>query len=142
MLVVLMIIHGFGLDRIIARYKRRGARLKKLRRNPDTAVLLFASTIFLMLMLHSFEVWLWAFLLYGGGLVADMHRSVYFSANAYTTLGMGSMVLPQTWHEMSPMMAISGLFAFAWTTSEMFNIVGDQHDLMASLAKEREEEQQ
>ena len=29
---------------------------------------------------------------------------------------------------------MSGLFTFAWTTSEMFNIVGDQHDLVAELS--------
>jgi hypothetical protein len=48
------------------------------------------------------------------------------------------MALPQSWHELSPMIAISGLFTFAWTTSEMFNIVGYQHDLVAELSAKRE----
>jgi hypothetical protein len=37
------------------------------------------------------------------------------------------------------MMAISGLFTFAWTTSEMFNIVGFHHDLVADLAASRKQ---
>lgn len=139
MLVIITILHGLGLDRIVRRYKKHADKLRKKKRHPQIAVFVFAGTIFLMLMLHTLEIWLWSMLLYLGGLVQDIHRSAYFAANAYTTLGMGSMVLPHSWHEMSPMIAISGLFTFAWTTSEMFNIVGDQHTLMAELAAETEQ---
>jgi hypothetical protein len=34
------------------------------------------------------------------------------------------------------MMAISGLFTFAWTTSVMFNVVGFQRELTEQLAEE------
>lgn len=138
MLVIITIIHGLGLDRIVRRYKKHAQKLRAKKRHPQVAVFVFAGTIFLMLVLHTVEIWMWSMLLYLGGLVQDMHRSAYFAANAYTTLGMGSMVLPASWHEMSPMIAISGLFTFAWTTSEMFNIVGDQHTLIADLAGESE----
>ena len=133
MLVVLMVLHGYGIDRIVVHYQRNAERLREKRRSPHVAVLAFAMTILQLLGLHTVEVWLWGMLLWWGGLVQDLHVSMYFSANAYTTLGMGNMVLPHTWHEMSPMIAISGLFAFAWTTSELFNIVGDQHDLVKEL---------
>jgi hypothetical protein len=139
MLVVIMLIHGFGLDQIIGRYKAMAARMRKEDRHPRLAVFIFAGTILLMLMLHSVEIWIWTVLLYGGGLVENVHRAAYFSANAYTTLGMGDMVLPHNWHELSPMIAISGLFAFAWTTSEIFNIVGDQRELVMEL-KDRQQQ--
>jgi hypothetical protein len=139
MLVILMVLHGVGLDRIVTRYQRNAERLRKKKRAPNIAVFVFALTILWMLMLHMVELWLWGLLLWGGGLVHDLHVAMYFSANAYTTLGMGNMVLPHTWHELSPMIAISGLFAFAWTTSELFNVVGDQHDLVKELSTEREQ---
>src|SRR5271169_3152337 len=138
MLVVIMVLHGYGLDRIIWRYKQNAERLRNRRRAPGVAVLAFAFTILQMLGLHVVEVWCWGLLLWAGGLVHDLHVAVYFGANAYTTLGMGNMVLPHTWHELSPMIAISGLFAFARTTSELFNIVGDQHDLVKELSTARE----
>ena len=75
--------------------------------------------------------------LLGGGLVHNLHEAVYFSANTYTTLGMGTMVLPYSWHELGPIIAMAGLFTFAWTTSEMFNIVGEQHILVADLSANR-----
>ena len=137
MLVSLMVLHGFGLDRIVTGYRRRADRMRKHGRRPSVAVFAFAQTILMMLFLHIVELWLWGGLLWGGGLVKDLHVAMYFAANAYTTLGMGNMALPHTWHELSPMIAISGLFAFAWTTSELFNIVGDQHDLLKELSEQR-----
>jgi hypothetical protein len=138
MLVIIVLLHGFGLDRVVAQYKRRAAKLRKESRHPRLTVLVFAATIFRMLLLHLAEICIWGSVLRGGGLVNNLHEAVYFSANTYTTLGMGSMALPHNWHELSPMIAISGLFAFAWTTSEMFNIVGDQHDLVAGLSANRQ----
>jgi hypothetical protein len=52
------------------------------------------------------------------------------------------MILPHNWHELSPMIAIAGLFTFAWTTSEMFNTVGEQHDLVAELSAKRHKDGQ
>lgn len=134
MLVVITLIHGAGLDRIVAHYKRRADAFRRKRRHPRLAMLVFASTILLMLFLHMAEIWVWGFVLYKMRLVPNIRDAVYFSANTYTTLGMGPMALPHAWRELSPMIAIAGLFTFAWTTSEMFNIVGYHHDLVAELS--------
>jgi hypothetical protein len=139
MLVVIMVLHGFGLDRVAVRYKTNAERMRMAGWPPSLAVLLFALTILKLLLLHLVEIALWGLLIWRGGLVSNLHSAAYFSANTYTTLGMGNMVLPHTWHELSPMIAISGLFAFAWTTSELFNIVGYQHDLVKELTAKREQ---
>jgi len=133
-----MIIHGFGIDRIVVRYKRKAEKLRKTSRHPTLAVFVFAGTMLLMLFLHLAEIGLWAFFFRLGGLITNLHEAAYFSANTYTTLGMGPMSLPHAWHEMSPIIAISGLFAFAWTTSEMFNIVGYERDLVSELSAKRQ----
>jgi hypothetical protein len=138
MLVLITILHGVGLDLVVARYKRKSAKFRKEDMHPRLAVLVFAGTVLLMLVLHLSEICIWGLVLRGGGLVDNLHAAVYFSANAYTTLGMGSMALPHTWHELSPMIAIAGLFTFAWTTSELFNIVGEQHELVAALSARRQ----
>ena len=138
MLVIISIFHGFGLDLIVARYKRRAGKMRDERWPPRLAVFLFAWTILQMLVLHLCEICFWGLVLWAGGLIINLHEAVYFSANTYTTLGMGPMALPPVWHELSPIIAIAGLFTFAWTTSEMFNVVGDQHDLVAALTAERQ----
>ena len=48
------------------------------------------------------------------------------------------MILPFDWRELSPIMAMCGLFTFAWTTGEMFNIAQSQHQLAADLSEHRQ----
>ena len=88
-----------------------------------------------MLLLHVTEACIWGVVLNKVGLISNLRDSIYFSANTYTTIGYGFMILPQSWRELSPIMAISGLFTFAWTTGEMFGIVGQQRELVADLAE-------
>ena len=137
MLVIIVLIHGAGLDRIVNRYKRKADRLRAKRRHPHLATYIFAGAILLMLLLHVTESVLWGAVLYKVGLINNLRDSMYFSANTYTTIGYGFNILPQSWRELAPIMAISGLFTFAWTTGEMFGIVGQQRELVAELSQQR-----
>jgi hypothetical protein len=137
MLVIIVLIHGAGLDRIIDRYKRRSDILRRRFWHPYTATSLFAVTILLMLFLHVFEICVWGVALNRTGLITSLRDSMYFSANTYTTIGYGLMILPNNWRELSPLMAISGLFTFAWTTGELFSIVERQRQLVGDLAAQR-----
>lgn len=134
-LVIVTLIHGYGLDQIRNRYHKGNEKLSNLNAHPFLGVLLFSRSMFQMLVLHALEIFFWGSCLYLGRLVSDIHTAIYFAANTYTTLGMGPMPLPHLWHEMSAIIAISGLFTFAWTTSEMFDIVGYQHELLQKLRR-------
>jgi hypothetical protein len=90
------------------------------------------------LFLHISELTIWGVVLNVSGLVPNLRDSVYFSANTYTTIGYGKMILPESWRELSPIMAISGLFTFAWTTGQMFELVGSRRALTKDLAALRE----
>jgi Ion channel len=136
-LVIVTLIHGIGLDGITSRYKRKAEGLRKRGWHPRFAMVIFAGAILLMLFLHLTEIFIWGLVLKKAGLIPNMRDSIYFSANTYTTLGMGPMSLPHSWRELSPIIAICGLFTFAWTTGEMFNIVGYHHDLVADLSARR-----
>jgi len=137
MLLLITLLHGVGLDYIIERYRKGSERAKQRGLHPRLAVLLFSAAILRMLFLHIAEIWLWGVVLDAGHLMTNFRDAVYFAANTYTTLGYGDVMLSENWRELSPIIAISGLFTFAWTTSEMFNIVGDQHELVAQLSSER-----
>ena len=136
-LVLITLLHGIGLDRIVSTYKAAARKLRTKGRRPITATFGFGWAIFLMLMLHVFEICIWAVVVNGLGLIPRIRDAVYFCANSYTTIGEGKMLLPSEWRELSPIMAISGLFTFGWTTSVMFNIVGDHRNLLEELQKER-----
>ncbi len=137
MLLLITLLHGAGLDRIVARYRKAAEKAKEKRLHPRLAVFIFALAILFMLLLHIVEIWIWGMALNKSGLVLNLRDAIYFSANTYTTVGYGDMVLPADWRELSSIIAISGLFTFAWTTSEMFNIVSYQHNLVLELTNRR-----
>jgi hypothetical protein len=135
-LVTITLVHGSALGYIVRDYHRGATRLLRHANHPFWASLQFGQAVLLMLVLHVIDMCIWATMLNRLGLVHDVRNSLYFTANSYTTLGYGGMPLGMGWRELSPMMAISGLFTFGWTTSVMFNVVGYQRGLTDQLAEE------
>lgn len=139
-LVLLVLFHGFGLHRILVSYKRAELRLRLGRPHLGRAGFLFGGAVFLMLSLHIFEIIGWAYALIWLGLIVRPADAIYFCGNAYTTLGYGSVDLEAHWRNISPIIAISSLFAFAWTTSVLVRIVADYLKLIEQLEVERAEQ--
>jgi Ion channel len=101
-------------------------------------MLLFGWAVFLMLSLHVGGCILWAYSLLYLGLIPHAYDAIYFCANAYTTLGFGSVDLGPHWRNISPVIGISGLFTFAWTTSALVSVVAAHRELIDQLEDERE----
>jgi hypothetical protein len=79
-----------------------------------------------------------AFALTQLGLISRAYDAIYFCANAYTTLGYGLVDLGQQWRNISPIIAISGLFTFAWSTSALVDVVVAHSRLIEQLEHERD----
>lgn len=141
-LVCLVLFHGTGLHQILIQHKRGERRLLLGRPHLVTASLLFGWSVFLMLFLHIVEITVWALALTRAGLIVHAYDALYFCANAYTTLGFGNVDLGKEWRNISPIIGISGLFTFAWTTSALVAVVAGQTQLIEQLEEEREEEKQ
>lgn len=139
-LVFLALFHGVGLHWILLQQRRGERRLRLGRPRLVAASFLFGWSVFLMLDLHLVEILIWAFVLTHMGLIVHAYDAVYFCANGYTTLGMGKMDVEEHWHIITPIIAISGLFTFAWTTSALVDLVASYGRLMALLEDERERE--
>jgi hypothetical protein len=133
-LVAITMLHGWGLDRIVRNYRRTVAKLLQQISRPSRASLVFGRAVLLMLVLHILDNWVWALVLNQMGLIPNIRNSFYFVANTYTTLGYGDVPLGPGWREFCPIIAISGLFTFGWSTSVMFSLVSDRHDLVDELA--------
>jgi hypothetical protein len=140
MLVGLAMFHGVGLHLIFVQQKHRERRLRTGRPNVFAGVFLFGFSVFLMLALHIVEILIWAGALTLAGFIKHTYDAVYFCANAYTTLGMGSLDVGDQWRNISPIIGISGLFTFAWTTSALVDVVSSNGRLIERLEVEREHE--
>jgi hypothetical protein len=57
-------------------------------------------------------VWVWAGAYFWLGAFPTLEESVYFSIVAYTTLGLGDVVLPQAWRILAGMEAANGFINF------------------------------
>ena len=133
----LVLFHGAGLHRILLFRKRAERRLYLGRPHLLAAAVLFGSAVFLMLGLHIAEIIIWAFLLRHLELIQRVQDSIYFCANAYTTVGYGQVALEEKWRNISPLIAFSGLFTFAWTTSSLVDLVRAHSQLVEQLEQER-----
>jgi hypothetical protein len=140
MLVVLVLFHGVALHLISVQQKRRERRLRLERPNLAAGALLFGCSVFLMLALHIVEILIWSFAITHTGIVKYAYDAMYFCANAYTTLGMGALDVDKHWRIISPIIGISGLFTFAWTTSTLVDVVASNGRLLEQLEVEREQE--
>src|SRR5664279_917795 len=136
-LVVITLFHGKGLTSIIRHYKSLSNTLLEKRRGHLHANAIFGWITYLILMLHIIEVCIWATILNVLHLTPDLHDAIYFCANSYTTLGLGDVLVPHAWREISPIMAMSGLFTFGFTTGVLFNLVGEQEALIQKLRSQR-----
>ena len=135
-LVGVNLVHGSGLGHIVRSYRRGARHLLQEATHPWRASVVFGWAVLLMLILHIVDTCIWTVIINRIGLIPDFRTCLYFSANSYTTLGLSTVPLGLGWRELSPIMGISGLFTFAWTTSVMFNVVGYHHDLVDELHEE------
>ncbi len=139
-LVFLALFHGMGLHRILVWQRRGERRLRSGRPRIFAALFLFGWAVFLMLDLHIIEIMIWAFALNHMGLIKHAYDAIYFCANGYTTLGMGKMELDEHWRIISPIIGISGLFTFAWTTSALVDVVASHRQVLNQMEEEREQQ--
>jgi hypothetical protein len=141
MLLLVVFIHAIGMrwltDRFEGRLQRVGSLLTTWR--PD---ILLGGVVALMLLLHLIEIWVWSAALVYSGLVDNWRAAGFFAANTYTTVGYGNFVLPDGWHMLAPIIAISGLFTFGWTGSVLVDIVRRCQEAKSAAIKARLAQQQ
>jgi Ion channel len=142
LLVFLVLMHGAGLHGILVLHKRGVRNIRLGEPYLLQAFLLFAWAIFLMLGLHVAGTVVWALGLLSLGLIPRVYDAIYFCANAYTTLGFGNVDLDVHWRNIAPIIGISGLFTFAWTTSALVTVVTAHGELIDQLEVKRERELQ
>lgn len=65
---------------------------------------------------------IWGVSLFLAGLADNISQAFLFAGSCYTTIGIFADVLPPGWKALALIMAFSGLFSFAWSTSIMISM--------------------
>ena len=83
----------------------------------------FLVAMFCLMIPHLVEIGVWGAAIHYSGLVKNLHDAIIFSGSSYTTLGFAPNVFPPGWELVTVIIAVSGMFAFAWSTTVMIDMV-------------------
>ena len=78
---------------------------------------------FVMAVAHLMEIALWAAAFLAISEISTFEKAFYFSAENYTSLGYGDIVLSERWRLLGPLEAINGLLLFGLSTAVMFAVL-------------------
>ena len=123
LLILIMLVHAAGV-RATSNHVLHRSRVLLARPTRWRADVLMSSTVFMLLGLHLLEIILWAAALVYSGLVPNWRLAGFFAGNTYTTIGYGTLILPDGWKMLAPIIAISGLFTFGWSGSVLVDLIG------------------
>lgn len=81
-------------------------------------------------------VWMWALTFAALGAFPTLEQSVYFAIVAYTTLGLGDIVMAQDWRLLSGMAAANGLLNIGLLTALLVEALGQVRAAQAGAIRE------
>lgn len=119
-MVASVLLHGIGMYLVQRRFARAWPR------DPDARVrrqLVFGSLVAMMLAMHLLEIAMWAVALVATGALQGFRDAYYYASVTYVALGYEEGILPRNWRLIAPYIAMSGLFAFGWTTGVLVSLV-------------------
>lgn len=133
-LTLVILIHGVGIQKINREFSRVWAHVTIATAHWKINIIL-ALVIASLTILHLIETIFWALPIYALSLVPTWMDSYTFVLENYTTLGAGNVRLPHDWRLMGPIIAISGLFTFGWTTGVLVSTMSELTQLNKKRSK-------
>ena len=125
-LMAILFFHGLCIALIYPWFMQRSKDMLH-RRTYWRVEMLFFFSMFLLMMTHLGEIMLWAILVFQLDLVDTLRQAITFCGSTYTTVGYNSDLMPEGWKVMTMIIALSGMFSFAWTTGIMMMMLKPFH---------------
>ena len=80
--------------------------------------------LFLLLLLsHTAQVYIWAFVFWTSGALQGYEAPIYFSLVTYTTLGYGDVTLSDAFRILGAMASVCGILMFGLTTAFLVGVL-------------------
>lgn len=120
LIMITVIIHVLGLERISQRAVALHAYLKKQGQPTVSAVTVIGGATLLATLLHGIEaaIWATAYLLIGS--LPDVRSAMLYSLGALTTYGHQSVYLEDHWRLLGALEALNGWLLFGLSTAFLF----------------------
>ncbi|MFO0991841.1 MAG: ion channel [Hyphomicrobiales bacterium] len=134
-LTLVILIHGVGIQAINRQFARMWTHVT-VHTTHWKINLILGTVIASLTILHLAETVFWGLPIYALNLVPTWLDSYIFVLENYTTLGAGNVRLPHDWRLMGPIIAISGLFTFGWTTGVLVSTMSELTQLNKQRSKQ------
>jgi hypothetical protein len=101
----------------------------RLIRSDYSGLSVWKNVVFMLLVslvtavVHLIQIALWAAVLLMVGAFLTFDEAFYYSAQSYTALGYGDVVISEQWRLLGPLESINGLLLFGLSTAVMFAIM-------------------
>ena len=120
-LLICLAIQALFVVLAVSKCKRLISHLIKEHKNLQ-AHFVFLLGILILLTSHLCQIYIWGLALNLYGVIDNMHQAMVYAGSTYTTVGFITDPLQTDWQLLSVIMAVSGLFAFGWSTAIIFII--------------------
>jgi hypothetical protein len=87
------------------------------------AVSVMITVTFITAAAHLVQIALWAMAFLMVGEISTFEKAYYYSAQNYTSLGYGDIILSEHWRLLGPLEAVNGLLLFGLSTAVMFGVM-------------------
>ena len=98
-------------------------------RRIEHRLLTTTAIVAIMLASHFIEVTLWALFYVLTGMMPAYKTAMFFSVNAYTTLGASNLSLPGRWQGLDGFEAMTAMLMFGWSTALLASVVQKLHGI-------------
>ena len=116
-------VHAAGLVIVLRAIVLSKARLR-ITPHFWSVLWLFIWVPLTLIVIHLFEIGLWALFFRWQHCFPDAGASLYFAGASYTTLGYGDVVLPYEWRLFGPLTALTGLLTSGLSVGFFVAVVG------------------
>jgi len=117
-----VIIHAIAL-RAIVHFVRRERRLGHAGVRFWKDVIIVAGVTLVAFAAHLVETMIWALVFVRCGEFPDFAAAFFHSAENYTTLGYGDVVMSPAWRLLGPLEAADGMLMFGVSTAILFAVI-------------------
>jgi hypothetical protein len=122
MVALTVLIHFGGLLLLLRLLSQRGHHLNARQSLFGQFVLLIVVVLGLVL-IHTVEIWAYAFAFMAVGAIPDLEPALYFSTTSFSSLGYGDIVLGPDWRLLGAIEAANGLILFGWSTAFLISLM-------------------
>ena len=120
MVVMTVLTHLLGLALLMRLLRSHTRVFRKLTIMPIT--LLLAATIG-VIAIHTFEIWVYAFLYLQLDAFSVFEQALYFSTVTYATIGYGDVVMPHQWRILGAIEGAAGIIMLGWSTAFVVSLM-------------------